>query len=305
MYSSDLVQFQKPDLNQLNNNNTVVDMHFHSTYSDGLNRIGKIAAQARRLGIGIAITDHNDIRGALEIDAYDDLLTIPGIELTVAEGSHLLVYFYNTQELKRFYDREIAPHKGCGVMSSLSLSMADAIESARRYACVIIFPHPYCAMFTGVCNIQFSESQRQELFQMVDGVEVINANNLNKWNLKCTVLGFNLGRAMVGGSDGHALNHMGQAVTYAKCPKTRQAFLDAVACKTNQVMGKEIALLRKVTSNSLKLRSNLNNCQDLLEKNIRYGKKIIDFKSRAIRTGIRRGIEAHFKPQRLKSYFGM
>lgn len=305
MYSSDLVQFQKPDLSQLNQHHTVVDMHFHSSYSDGLNHIDKIANQARRLGIGIAITDHNEIRGALEIDQYVDIFSIPGIELTVAEGSHLLVYFYDTRELERFYNREVVPYKGADVMSSLSLPMADVIERARKYHCVVIFAHPFCAMYTGICNIQFSDSQRQQMFQMVDGVEVINANNLNKWNLKCTVLGFNIGRAMVGGSDGHALNHMGQAVTYAQCSKNRSDFLDAIAHKANQVIGKEITLLRKVTSNSLKLRSNLNNCQDLLGKNIRYGRKVIDFKSRAIRAGIRRGIETHIKPQRLKSYLGM
>lgn len=305
MFSSERVQYCRPDLDALNDDYTVVDMHFHSSHSDGLNRIEKIADRARRLGIGIAITDHNEILGALEIEQYDDLLTIPGIELTVSEGSHLLVYFYDTRELKRFYDREVLPFKGPGVMSSLSLSMQDAIERARDYQCVIIFAHPYCAMFTGVCNIQFSENQRQEMFQRVDGVEVLNASNLNKWNLKCTVLGFNLNRAMVGGSDGHSLNHMGHTVTYAKCPKNRQDFLDAVVRRENVVVGKEITLLRKVTSNSLKLRSNLNNCQDLFEKNFRYGRKVIDFKSRAIRAGIRRGIETHFKPQRLKSYFGM
>jgi predicted metal-dependent phosphoesterase TrpH len=32
------------------------------------------------LGIGIAITDHNEIRGALKIDRIPHLLTIPGIE---------------------------------------------------------------------------------------------------------------------------------------------------------------------------------------------------------------------------------
>jgi hypothetical protein len=80
---------------------------------------------------------------------------------------------------------------------------------------------------------------------MVDGVEVINANNVSKWNLKCAVLGFNLDRAMVGGSDGHALNHMGRAVSYAQCPRTRHDFLDAVVHKANQVAGKEITLLHK------------------------------------------------------------
>jgi len=64
MQSSNRVEFVKPDLTELTQTNTVVDLHFHSTYSDGLNGIDKIAARARKLGIGIAITDHNEIRGA-------------------------------------------------------------------------------------------------------------------------------------------------------------------------------------------------------------------------------------------------
>jgi predicted metal-dependent phosphoesterase TrpH len=305
MHSSDRVRFDKPDLDQLNQDHTVVDLHFHSTYSDGLNRIDKIVARARKLGIGIAITDHNEIRGAVEIDRYKDILSIPGIELTVAEGSHLLVYFYEVADLQRFYENEIVPHMGTGVMSSLSLSMVAAIERARRYHCVVIFPHPYCAMYTGVCNVQFSESQRQQLFQMVDGIEAINANNINKWNLKCAVLGFNLDSSMVGGSDGHAIGHMGRAVTYARGPKTRHDFLDAVVQKNNQVVGKEITFLRKVTSNSLKLRCNLSNYPDLIEKNIRYGRKLIHLKSQALRDQVRRGIVHHLKPRSLRSYFGI
>ncbi|RJQ73883.1 MAG: PHP domain-containing protein [Desulfobacteraceae bacterium] len=305
MPSINRVQFEKPDLNELTQNNTVVDLHFHSTYSDGLNRIDKIAQRAIQLGVGIAITDHNEIRGALEIDQYENLLSIPGIELTVAEGSHLLVYFYSTAELRHFFEKEIAPHRGQGVMSSLSLTMAQAIERARDYRCVIIFPHPYCTMYTGVCNVQFSDQQRHKLFQLVDGVEVLNANNLNKWNLKCAVLGFNLDRAMVGGSDGHSINHMGRAVTYADCPKTRHDFLDAILQKANLVAGKEITLLHKMTSNGLKLRSNLGNCPDLIEKNLRYGRKVIHSKTRAIRDNVRRQIDAHLKPRRLRSYLGM
>ncbi len=305
MSPSDRVQFEQPDLNHLNQNYTVVDLHFHSTYSDGLNRIDKIAARARKLGIGIAITDHNEIRGALEIDQYDDIFSIPGIELTVAEGSHLLVYFYDTAEIQRFYENEVAPNMGTGVMSSLRLTMSEAIERSRRYRCVVIFAHPYCAMYTGICNVQFSEGELKHLLDMADGVEAINANNLNRWNLKCTVLGFNTRKAMVGGSDGHALNHMGRAVSYAKCPRTRRDFLDAVLNKQNWVAGKEIAFLRKMTTNSLKLRSNIGNCPDLIEKNFRYGRKVIQFKSCALRNQVKRRIEHHFKQDRLRSYFGI
>ena len=305
MPSCDRVVFDRPDLPQLIKDHTVVDLHFHSNHSDGLNNISKIADRARKLGIGIAVTDHNEIRGALEMDTYEDVLSIPGIEITAAEGSHLLVYFYDTQELQRFYDGVVAPHMGHGVMSSLSLAMEQVIEHARSYECVIIFAHPYCAMYTGVCNIQFSKNELDRLFNMVDGVEVINASNLNKWNLKCSVLGFNLNKAMTGGSDGHSLGQMGRAVTYVACPPNRRDFLDAVRSKHNLVAGKEIHLLRKMTSNGLKLRSNINNCPDLMEKHFRYSCKVLNSKSKSFRSNVRRTLNQHLNGTTLGSYFGI
>jgi predicted metal-dependent phosphoesterase TrpH len=305
MSSSDRVLFERPDLSHLTKQYTVVDLHFHSHYSDGMNSISKIANRARRLGIGVAVTDHNEIRGALEIDHYDDIFSIPGIEITSSEGSHLLIYFYRPRELEKFYNRDVVPHMGNGVMSSLSLSMAQVIERAKAYECIIIFAHPYCAMYTGICNIQFSKEELDRLFDKVDGVEVINANNLNKWNLKCSVLGFNLNKAMVAGSDGHSLGHMGRAVTYAPCEQNRRKFLNALRLKENMVSGKEIHLLRKVTSNGLKLRSNINNCPDLMEKHIRYGCKVLNFKSKSLRSNVKRKLHQRISATTLRSYFGI
>jgi predicted metal-dependent phosphoesterase TrpH len=304
MFPNNRVLFDRPDLAHLLKNNTVVDLHFHSHFSDGLNSVPKIARRARSLGIGLAITDHNEIRGALELDLQEDIFSIPGIEITSVEGSHLLVYFYETDELKRFYDLHVVPHMGGGVMSSINLPMKQIIQRARQHECLIIFAHPYCALYTGICNLQFTPNQLEELFRMVDGVETINASNLNRWNLKCTVLGFNLGKAMVGGSDGHALNHMGRSVTYAPVPRNRRAFLDALRQRNNMVVGKEITLLRKVTSNSLKLRSNISNCPNLIEKHFRYGCKALNCKSHDLRSGIKRTISERFKANTLRSYFG-
>jgi predicted metal-dependent phosphoesterase TrpH len=304
MSINDRVLFDRPDLELLKKDHTVVDLHFHSHYSDGLNRISKIAEKAKKLGIGIAMTDHNEIRGAMEIDTYEDIFSIPGIEITSAEGSHLLVYFYSAEDLEKFYGTHVVPYMGHGVMSSLQLPMEQIIRRARSYDCVIIFAHPYCAMYTGVCNVQFPLEDRERLFDLVDGVEAINANNLNKWNLKCAVLGFNLNKAMVGGSDGHSLGHMGRAVTYARCAQDRRAFLDAVKMQQTRVVGKEIHFLRKMTSNGLKLRSNINNCPDLMEKHFRYGCKVINFKSRSIRSNVKRRFNQRFNATTLRSYLG-
>lgn len=305
MFPNDRVLFDRPDLALLTQTHAVVDLHFHSNYSDGLNSVAKIAQRARKLNIGIAITDHNEIRGALEMDRHEDIFSIPGIEITSSEGSHLLIYFYETDQLRRFYEDQVAPNMGHGVMSSLRLPMAQIIERARQYECLILFAHPYCALYTGICNLHFSPDQLEELFQMVDGVEVVNASNLNRWNLRCTVLGFNLGKTMSGGSDGHALNHMGRAVTFAQVPWNRREFLDALRQRENRVIGKEITLLRKVTSNGLKLRSNLNNCPDLMEKHFRYSCKVINFKSRNLRSNVKRKIHERLNSTTIKSYFGI
>lgn len=269
---------------------TAIDLHFHTRYSDGVNTVKEVAQRAQRLGIGIAVTDHNDIRGAVEIDSCPGLLSIPGIEITSREGSHLLAYFYDVDSLMAFYREDVRPHMGNGIMSSTTLEMEELIERTRRFKTVVVFPHPYCAAYTGVCNVQFSKERLEQLFQMADGVEVLNASNLNRWNLRCAVLGFNLNRGIVGGSDGHSLPHMGRVLTYAACKKNRKALLDAIGKRQTKVIGKEMAFLRKVTSNGRKFKKNFRHYPDLMEKNLRYGYTFINAKSRMFRDTVRRSI---------------
>jgi len=286
------IQFKKPDLETLTDQYTVVDMHFHTLHSDGHNSVDEISAFARQLGIGIAITDHNEIKGAVELARHRDILCIPGIEVTSAEGSHVLIYFYASRDLERFYLQTILPAMGAEVMSSTSLEMETIIDAARRFPTVVVFPHPYSAAYSGIQNSYFSETRLLALYEMVDGIEVINAENMNKWNLQSTVLGFNVGKGITGGSDGHRLSQMGKAVTYADGALDREAFLDAVKEGQTHVIGKEIDLLRKVTSNTIKLKNNIRNYPDLIEKNIRYSYTLLNAKQRSLRESVRRNFYA-------------
>jgi predicted metal-dependent phosphoesterase TrpH len=282
------IVFEKPDLQNLTRKNTVVDMHFHSIYSDGRNRVDEIAEYAEMLGIGVAITDHNAIQGAVEVDAYGQVLSIPGIEVTSCEGTHLLVYFYDIENLCRFYDEDVAPHMGREVMSSINLTMEDIIGRAKKLGAVTIFPHPFCGIYTGIAtNHHFEKRCLNELFELVDGVEVINSENVNKWNLKSALLGFNLNKAISGGSDGHSLYQLGRVVTYAACANDRLSFLTAVKSGRNKVVGKEIDILRKVQSSGIKLKSNLKNYPDIMEKNFSYGRKVIHVKSKTFRDRVK------------------
>jgi predicted metal-dependent phosphoesterase TrpH len=293
------ITFEKPDIASLQKTYTVFDLHFHTRYSDGRNSVEAIARKAKELGIGIALTDHNEIRGALEMEKHKGVLSIPGIEITSCEGTHILIYFYETESLKKFYRKYVQPFMGNDTMSSTKLSMEEIVDSAKMFKCIKIFPHPYSAVYTGLYNLNFSADRISCLLTDVDGVEVINAENIHRWNLQCALLGFNLGKAMTGGSDGHSLYHMGKAVTYAACPPSREAFLNAVKIRQTGVIGKEINLIRKVAYNSAKLNVNVMNYPELLGKNIRYSYRLINIKSRLIKERLRSSLRRRKVKSRL------
>jgi len=301
MFNSHKIQFEKPDLSELTKNYTVVDLHFHSRHSDGFNKVDTIAKRARELGIGIAITDHNAIQGAVEIDRHQDVFSIPGIEVTSKEGTHVLVYFYDIQSLEQFYHRDIRPHMGAELMSSTALEMEEIIRLARAFDAVIVFPHPYAGSYAGISNPYFSGDRLSKILKMADGIEVINSENMNKWNLRSALLGFNLDKGLTGGSDGHRLPQMGKVVSFADCAVDRRAFLNAVKTKQTMVIGKESNLLKKVTSNGIKLRTSLKNYPDLMEKNLRYGFTVINTKSKTIRDNVIRSLNERIKSKAVKS----
>ena len=301
MIDNHRIQFERPNLPELIKNNTVVDLHFHSHYSDGFNTVEAIARKAHDLGIGIAVTDHNEIRGAVEIDGYSDVFSIPGIEMTSKEGTHILIYFYLIANLEVFYKDHVIPYMGNDIMSSTTLAMEEIIRRARKFKTVIIFPHPFCGIYTGIQNSYFSEDRRERIFPMVDGVEVINSENMNKSNLRSALLGFNLGKGITGGSDGHRISQMGKVVTYAACKRSRKVFLDAIKKKKTKVVGKEIDLIRKVTSNGVKLRTNIKNYPDLVEKNLKYSYTVINSKSKEIKENVKRSLNGKKRDRQKKS----
>lgn len=275
MIQTGRIHFEHPETEELKNEYTLFDMHFHTKHSDGMNSTDDVAQRARQMGIGVAITDHNAITGALKMQKHTDVPSIPGIELTAFEGTHVLAYFYSADDLENFFTAHIMPSMGSNVMSPLSLCMHEILDRLEEQKALVIFPHPYSALYTGICNPRFSENERKCFLGRADGVEVINGSNLKKWNLKSAVLGFNLEKGITGGSDGHHTRYMGQVLTCAKCEKDPKAFLMEVKKRQTQVVGEEISFLRKVTSNTAKIRKNYKNCKNIVQKNIRFGYDVL------------------------------
>ena len=94
---------------------------------------------------------------------------------------------------------------------------------------------------------------------------------------------------------------MGRVVTYARCRQNSRAFLDAIRKKKTSVVGKEIDPIRKVTSNGVKLRNNIKNYPDLVEKNLKYGYAVINTKSREFKENVKRSWNSK-KRERQKNY---
>ena len=284
--NDDRILFKKPDLALLRRDHAVFDMHFHTCRTDGHDSVQAIVQRARALGVGVAITDHNDIESALEMARYPDVPSIPGIEITSREGTHILVYFYERRQLKKFYTKYVQPFLGREIMSSTRLSMEEIVHSAKLFPSVTIFPHPYCVAYTGICNLNFEQARLERLLDAVDGVEVINTENIHRWNLRCTLLGLYLKKAITGGSDGHSLYHMGKVVTYADCEHSGPAMLDAVKNGRTRVIGREINLLRKMATGTAKLNVPVAAYPELLGKNMRYSYRLIYVKSTLIRRNL-------------------
>jgi len=46
-----------------------IDLHCHSTFSDGMASIVQIEEKCQRENISVMLTDHNEIRGSLKLQA--------------------------------------------------------------------------------------------------------------------------------------------------------------------------------------------------------------------------------------------
>lgn len=91
-------------------NSARIDLHIHSSASDGILSPLEIVERARCLKLGaIAVTDHDTVSGVLQIEAqepFDDLAFLTGVEISTSapescrhKGSlHILGYGFNSHD---------------------------------------------------------------------------------------------------------------------------------------------------------------------------------------------------------------
>jgi len=242
------VRFELPDLPALMTDGYMaVDMHFHTNHSDGAPSAKLVAKQAWRKGCGVAITDHNTVSGVREAaEADSGAMLVPGIEVSSADGPHILLYFYSVKDLEHFYRRHIHENKRKSPYLAIYLDSEAIIERSQEYECVRSAAHPYgYLMFNKGVQRCIDRCYLPPLFmEEFDAAEILCGGMSRDMNIKAAELVEEKQLGRTAGTDGHLLQDLGSVVTCSKAQGLDE-FLSDVVKRRNLVVGREKGPLAK------------------------------------------------------------
>jgi predicted metal-dependent phosphoesterase TrpH len=202
------------------------DLHIHSAVGDGLATVEQILDFVeRRTGLDlIAITDHDEIRGALAArekaaGARRRFEVIVGTEITTRQG-HLLAY-----DVERRYP--------------MFRSLRDSIAAVHDDGGFVVVPHPLSFLTTSAGRVALCRAvDCDDPRQRPDAIELFNPSLAGRVRHRHAIeLNRRLGLAETGGSDAHHLELVGTAWTSFP-GRTSRDFRAALAARTTAAGGR-------------------------------------------------------------------
>ena len=180
----------------------LADLHLHTIYSyDGTAALSAVLNRAKQLGLDvIAITDHDEIRGALkalELAPNYGVEVIPGIEITTADGD--LLAFFITEKV------------------DAGLSLIETVLRVRELGGVCVAPHPMAGGM-GMKSLSgrtiLKALRNPQVAETLIGIETYNGTAIDRIsNQYANILASQLHIAKTGSSDAHTIDTMGFGVT--------------------------------------------------------------------------------------------
>jgi len=184
-----------------------VELHLHTSASkDSLVQPDKLLEHCQQVGIDrVAITDHNEIKGALAAKAEAPERVIVGEEIHTTQG-----------ELLGYFMTEFIPG---------GLEPIETIQRLRAQGAVISVPHP----FDQSRGPQWTYDQLMAILPLVDAIETFNARCLtNQPNEMAAAFARDHGLLETVGSDAHTLKEVGRASLNMPPFTDAASFLDAL-----------------------------------------------------------------------------
>ncbi len=165
------------------------DLHVHSKYSkDGFLDVSDVLRIAAKRGLsGIALTDHNTIKGALEAKKLEakGLCIIVGSEVMTDRGE--VIGLFLSEEVR-------------------SREFLSVISEIKDQDGLVIIPHPFDEMRSSALSPDDDEAR------LADAVEVFNSRCVfQKYNDRALELARRLSLGLCAGSDAHFGNEIGIA----------------------------------------------------------------------------------------------
>jgi hypothetical protein len=172
-----------------------IDCHCHTVYSkhwlwgfDSLNTPEEMIKTAIKKGLnGLAITDHNNVKGSLVAEKiakrYKGFKIITGTEIKTDSGEII----------------------GMGIRENVPvfLSIEETIEKIHDLGGIAVAPHPFG-------NYLFRKCVKENALK-ADAIEVFNATLTKSANNKALVLSKKFKTGKTAGSDAHSINEVGNA----------------------------------------------------------------------------------------------
>ena len=200
------------------------DLHIHTFYScDGISSPEEVVKAALSRGINcVCITDHGEIKGAVEVlrAAYDqDILVIPGIEIKSKLGDVLGINV-----------KKIIPD---------NLSLEETVKEIRKEGGMAIIPHPFS------WPIMAFQGKGEDLL-LADGIEVFNSYLFDFSNRKAFGFAQKYNLSFTAGSDAHDAESIGRAfieIPKNNPPSTPEEVLEEIKNRRVRVDGEVFTIL--------------------------------------------------------------
>lgn len=210
----------------------VADLHVHTASGDGMSDATEVLnwiEQRTELDV-IAVTDHDDIGGALlarELHAggryHFDF--VPGIEVTTRSG-HLLALWV---------DEPVPSFR----------SLSETVATIHRLGGLAIIPHPFSYLTRSVGRRKLERLLREDDPETrPDAIEVANpslAGRVTRARAR-RLNGERYGLAETGGSDAHFIEEIGTARTLFRGTTAEALRAEIAAGRTHALMGDPVPL---------------------------------------------------------------